>query len=203
MEPGPYADMFGGYQILPMIDVDRILWRGFGQLGIGGSIGYMQKSANAWADGSTPGDPMRPRSPGDTNTFRLIPFALTGVYRFTWLDDQFGIPLVPYVRGGVAYYLWWVRTNGSTASTCWDGTRDPDCDADKAIGGTLGLQGSLGLAIRAERVDASAASSMRAGGIMHAGFYAELSLAWVDGFGSSEKLAVGDATWFAGVNFEF
>jgi len=25
----------------------------------------------------------------------------------------------------------------------------------------------------------------------------------VDGFGSESKLSVGDATWFAGVNFEF
>jgi len=203
MEPGPYADMFGGYQVLPMLDVDRILWRGFGQLGVGGSLGYMQKSANAWADGSLPTDPDRMRSPGDENTFRLMPIALTGVYRFTWLDDEYGIPVVPYVRAGLSYYLWWIRTNGNTSTACWDGTRDPDCDKDKAIGATFGVQGSIGLAIRAERVDAAAATSMRQGGIQHAGFYAELSLAKVDGFGSETKLSVGDATWFAGVDFEF
>jgi hypothetical protein len=33
--------------------------------------------------------------------------------------------------------------------------------------------------------------------------YGELSLAKVDGFGSDTKLAVGDRTWFAGVEFEF
>ena len=42
------------------------------------------------------------RSPGDENTFRLIPLALTATYRFTWLDDEYGIPVVPYVRGGLA-----------------------------------------------------------------------------------------------------
>lgn len=203
MSPGPYDEMFGGSQILPMIDVDRVVWRGVGQLGIGGSIGYMQKTAKAWADGSTPGDPMRPRSPGDENTFRLLPLAATVVYRLTWFDDAYGIPLVPYLRGGLSYYLWWFTTNGDTSSACFDGTRDPDCDADKAIGGTIGVQGSVGLAIRAERIDADAAASMRAGGILHAGFYAELSLAKVDGFGSDQKLAVGDTTWFAGVDFEF
>jgi len=202
MEPGPYADMFGGYQVMPVLDIDRILWRGFGHLGIGGSIGYMQKSANAWADGSVPG-PDRMRSPGDENTFRLLPLAITGVYRFTWLDDNYGIPVVPYVRAGVSYYLWWIKTNGDTSTACWDGTHDPTCDADKAIGGTIGVQGSIGLAIRAERVDAAAATSMRQGGIQHAGFYAELSLAKVDGFGRDEKLSVGDTTWFAGVDFEF
>jgi uncharacterized protein (TIGR03382 family) len=201
MDPGPYGEMFGGYQILPMLDIDRIVWRGFGQLGFGGSIGYMQKSAQAWAE-SMPGED-RVRSSGDENTFRLFPIAATAVYRFTWLDDNYGIPVVPYVRGGVSYYVWWMRTNGKTSKACWDGSDTPDCDADKAYGGTIGLQGSIGIAIRAERVDAAAATSMRAGGIEHAGFYGELSLAKVDGFGSEYKLSVGDATWFAGVNFEF
>ncbi len=203
MEPGPYKEMYGGYQVLPMLDVDRILWRGFGQFGVGGSIGYMQKSANSWADGSTPGDPMRPRSPGDKSTFRLIPFALTATYRLTWFDDELGIPVVPYVRAGLAYYTWWVRTNGKTASACFDGTHTASCDADKALGASAGVVGSIGIAIRAERIDSGTASSMRQGGIMHAGFYGELSLAKVDGFGSDTKLSVGDATWFAGVDFEF
>lgn len=201
--PGPYQDMFGGARYTPMIDVDRILWHPMGQLGVGGSIGYMQKSAHAWVEGSTPGDPERMRSPGDENTFRLIPLALTATYRFTYLDDEFGIPLVPYVRGGLAYYVWWVRSNGSTAGACWDGTHTQGCDADKARGASLGVVGSIGLAIRAERIDANAASSMKQSGIQHAGFYGELSMAKVDGFGSATKLSVGDTTWFAGVNFEF
>ncbi len=203
MEPGPYADMFGGYQVLPMLDVDRVLWRGFGQLGVGGSIGYMQKTANAWVDGSSPTDPDRMRSPGDENTFRLMPLALTAVYRLTWFDDEYGIPVVPYVRGGLSYYLWWIKTNGNTSTACWDGTDDPNCDKDKAIGASYGIQGAIGIAIRAERIDAAAATSMRQGGIQHAGFYAELSVAKVDGFGSETKLSVGDTTWFAGVDFEF
>ena len=44
---------------------------------------------------------------------------------------------------------------------------------------------------------------MRESGIEHAGFYGEYSIGKVDGFGSDSKLAVGDATWFAGVDFEF
>ena len=113
------------------------------------------------------------------------------------------MPLVPYVRGGISYYLWWIKTNGDTSTACWDGTHDATCDKDKAIGATYGVQGAIGLAVRAERIDAAAATSMRQGGIQHAGFYGELSLAKVDGFGSETKLSVGDTTWFAGVDFEF
>ncbi|CAN5844733.1 hypothetical protein BH11MYX3_BH11MYX3_13850 [soil metagenome] len=202
MDPGPYKAMYGGSRLLPMLDVDRIIWRGFGQVGVGGSIGYMQKSGNSWADGTTYTDDPRPRSPGDESTFRMIPLALTATYRLTWFDDEYGVPIVPYVRGGLAYYMWWSRTNGKTATACWDGSNTDNCDADKAIGASLGVVGSIGLAIRAERIDASTATSMRQGGIMHAGFYGELSMAKVDGFGSDTKLSVGDRTWFAGVDFE-
>ena len=203
MDPGPYKAMYGGARVVPMVDVERIFWRGFGQLGAGGTIGYLQKSGHSFKDGTTVTDPNRPRSSGDTNTFRLIPFAATVTYRFTFLDDEYGIPVVPYLRGGLAYYTWWVRSNGKLASVCKDGSSNPSCDKNKAYGGTLGVQGAIGLAIRAERIDAAAAASMRQGGINHAGFYGELSLAKVDGFGSDTKLSVGDRTWFAGVDFEF
>jgi len=42
LSPGPFAQMFKGARPMPMLDVDRILWTGFGQVGVGVSIGYMQ-----------------------------------------------------------------------------------------------------------------------------------------------------------------
>ncbi|HSS00829.1 MAG TPA: MXAN_2562 family outer membrane beta-barrel protein, partial [Kofleriaceae bacterium] len=201
LTPGPFKQMFGGARPMPMLDVDRFLWNGFGQVGIGFSIGYMQWFAHAFVDGSTPQDNPRMRSPADTNTFRLIPIALTATYRYTKLDDDYGIPVVPYVRAGLSYYLWWVSSNGSVAQICAD-PASTGC-GNKALGASAGLQGSIGIAIRAERIDASTAMSMQQSGIQHAGIYAELSLAKVDGFGSDSKLSVGDATWFAGVDFEF
>lgn len=201
---GPYEEMFGGYKILPMLDVDRFLYRGFGQAGVGLSIGYMSKSAHAWQANTMPGDPNRPRSEGDTNKFRLFPLSVNAVYRFTYLDDEYGIPLVPYARVGVAYYVWWVvAPNGDFASTCKDGTDTMGCAKTTAAGASLGVVGSVGLAIRAERIDMAAARSMRESGIEHAGFYGEYSVGKVDGFGSEKKLSVGDSTWFAGVDFEF
>jgi hypothetical protein len=219
---GPYEAMFGDYwladsngvvkkheravwQVLPMLDVDRVLWDGFGQVTVGGSIGYMQKSAYAYLDGTTEHEPMRLRSKASRNTFRLIPTAATVGYRFTYFDDMYGIPVVPYVRGGLSYYMWQIKApNGSSSKVCEDMSVTGTCaNEDKAYGGSFGFQGSIGFAIRAERIDADAATSMRSSGLMHAGFYAELQYAKVDGFGSDSKLSVGDNTWFAGVDFEF
>jgi hypothetical protein len=196
LTPGPYQAMFGKNPAwMPLLDVDRVLLRWNGQITIGGTIGYMSRTAHAWVMGSDPADPNRPRSPGDTNTFRLIPLALLASYRFTMLDDEWGVPIVPYARGGLSYYVWWIDgPNGALATI--DGK-------NKAAGASLGFQGAIGLAIRAERIDADAARSMRDSGIYHAGFYGELQAAKVDGFGSATKLSVGDNTWFAGVNFEF
>jgi hypothetical protein len=205
-KPGPYEQMFGNnFRLLPMLDVDRIVWSGFGQVGVGLSIGYLSRNARAFEMGSDPADPMRPRDLNARNSFHLIPMALTATYRFTWFDDEYGVPLVPYVRGGLSYYAWWMKApSGNFSVVCKDGSTDEDtCDRDKAYGASLGLQGSIGLAIRAERIDKSTAISMRASGIQHAGIYGELSIAKVDGFGSDSKLSVGDRTWFAGVDFEF
>jgi len=204
----PYQDMFGSSSAwLPMLDVDYILWNQVGQLGVGFSLGYMSKSAHAWAVCTpdqigcidTPGDPHRTRASGDENSFHLIPTAVTATYRFTYLDDEYGIPVVPYGRGGLAYYLWYSDGPNGDASVAMT----PSGTSTTAKGASLGLVGSVGIAIRAERIDSDAARSMRDSGIEHAGFYAEVQEAWVNGFSNSKKLSVGDATWFAGVDFEF
>lgn len=219
---GPYAAMFGNYyvdddgdgtldahdkhvyQFLPMLDVERVIWSGSGQVAVGGTLGYMQKKAFAYEDMSSPSDPLRPRTKSSSNTFRLIPFALTASYRATQLDDLWGIPLVPYIRGGLAYYVWWMKgPSGSLSKICTDGTMDSGCSGNKAYGGSLGVQGTLGLSIRAERIDADAARAMKQSGIYHAGFYIEGSSSVINGFGDDTKLSVGDTTWFGGFDFEF
>jgi hypothetical protein len=201
---GPYEQMFGGYSIMPVLDIERFLAYPLGQLGVGVSVGYMGKKARAWVSGTDPGDPMRERSQGDSNSFRLFPLTVSAVYRFSYLDDELGIPIVPYVRAGLGYYIWWITApNGEFASACVGGGDDPMCERTSARGASLGFVGSVGVSIRAERIDRDAARSMRESGIEHAGFYAEYSLGKVDGFGNEKKLSLGDATWFAGVDFEF
>jgi len=204
MNPGPYQQMFGGAKITPMLDVDRILWRRIGQLGAGISLGYMSKTANTWAIGSSPTDPNRPRAAGDTNSFHLIPLAVSAVYRFSYLDDEYGIPVVPYARAGLAYYIWWVTAPTSTGDSGVARVFNTDGSPDKAMGASLGVVGSVGLEIRAERIDATAARSMHDSGIEHAGFFVEYSDGKVDGLGiQKNRPSVGDAVFYGGVDFEF
>jgi len=204
----PYRQMFGGYALVPFLDIDRVIWRGFGELTVGGSIGFLNRSASSFTSTSMASDGYyRARSDGDNNAFRMIPMAALVGYRFTYLDDTWGIPIVPYARGGLAYYAWWLKGPDGKLAFTGDGNCHPsaaECATKQsAIGGSMGLQASVGLAIRAERIDPDAASSMQQGGIAHAGFYAEWQGGWVDSFGNSHRLSLGDSTFFAGVNFEF
>lgn len=223
-QTGPYETMFGGSALMGLIEIDRYFMWPAGQLGATASVGWMSKSGNAYATEPCP-DPDAPEcvngvriavddsgnpitSEGDTTAFRLIPMSLGVVYRFTGLDDRMNIPLVPYGKAGLSYYLWWVtQPSGDLAEAptpmCPD-PGDPGCKGNRARGASLGWQLSLGLALRAEAIDKQSAQSLRNEfGIEHAGFYGELTYAQVDGFGSDSRLHVGDLTWFAGLNFEF
>ena len=224
-EMGPFETTFGGGSLMLQFDLDRYFLWPAGQLGVTGSFGLASNTAAAFATCNTDlqaaglcignyadadMDGVVDRAEGDDTSFRLFPMSLGVVYRLTALDDHTPVPLVPYAKAGLSYYLWWVTApDGSFARKPTDDCADPDdpmlaCDGDRALGGSLGVQFSIGLALRAERLDRNAATSLRNEfGVEHAGFFAELTYANVDGFGSDKKLAVGDFTWFAGLNFEF
>lgn len=197
--PGPYARTFLNDSVMFAVDVHRVWPLLRGQLGVGVTAGYYSNSTQAWQDGTTPATPDRPRATGNLTRLSIVPTAVTAIYRATIFDDEFGVPLVPYVRGGVAYDVWWIKNPADELShhmSC------PTCD-DRALGGSIGLVGAIGLAVRAERIDPDAATSMQNSGLEHAGFFAELEMGWIDGFGNDKKLSVGDTTWFGGVSFEF
>jgi hypothetical protein len=192
----PFETTFGsGQNFLTQIELDRFFLWPFGQLGVGASAGYMQDTARAFAQDAA-GNPIFDQRSADKTAFHLVPTAFFAVYRFTELADRTPVPLVPYGKLGLSYYIWWVtRGDGSVSS------RAPNGDG---YGGTWGWQGTIGLALRADQIDPGAVRSLTIDyGIEHASFFAELTHADVSGLGSDEKLHVGDTTWAAGVNFEF
>ncbi len=197
--PGPYARTFLNDSVMFAVDVHRVWPLLRGQLGVGVTAGYYSNSTQAWQDGTTPGTPDRPRASDNLTRLSIVPTAITAIYRATIFDDEFGVPLVPYLRGGVAYDVWWIKNPADELSTHMSCAT---CD-DRALGASIGLVGAVGLAVRAERIDPDAAASMQNSGLEHAGFFAELEMSWVDGFGNAKKLSVGDTTWFGGVSFEF
>jgi MYXO-CTERM domain-containing protein len=195
----PFETMFGAKEnFMAQVELDRFFLWPFGQLGIGASVGYMQDTARAYKEDEA-GNPIVTPDPGDRATdktrFRLFPTSLLAVYRFTHLADRTPVPIVPYAKLGLSYYVWWI-TKG-------DGSTSESANGD-GKGATLGWQGTLGLSLRADFLDPQATRNLALDfGIEHAGFFIEYTHADVSGLGSAEKLHVGDSTWSAGVNFEF
>jgi hypothetical protein len=124
-----------------------------------------------------------------------MPMALLAVYRFDPLWDRLSIPLVPFIKFGLGYTLWWIeKGDGSLA----------EAGGDKARGGSLGLQFSAGAALLLDVFEPSAAKNLDSDlGINHTYAFFEFVHLQADGLGSSSALNVGDTTWQAGLAFEF
>lgn len=190
----PYKTTFGDdWSLMTQIEVDRYFVYPLGQLGVAASIGYMSNSAAAFKQRADGSPDYGERSTADDTGFRLVPLSVSAVYRFTRIADDTVVPLVPYLKLGASYYIWWI-TKG-------DGDITENPTNGDAYGGTLGWQASLGLAVRAEQLDPGSARNLESElGVEHAGFFFELTYADLD---RADRLHVGDFTWFAGINFEF
>ena len=216
----PFADVFGtvttengivtqvnrpASRLLTTVEFDWQFWRRFGNLGVGVSAGIMRRTAAALALSPTGagcveqvGTAPCARS-GDRTAFSVIPLTLELVYRFDVLAKRWRVPLVPYLKGGIAYYLWWAEDADGLA-----GFREPDGSVDRGIGGTWGLVAHPGLAFLVDVIDPTAAQVMDAElGINHVYLFAELNYGWINGFNSKEKLVLSHLTWSAGISFEF
>ena len=184
----PYKDMFGDdWMFLTVIELDWQFMRIPGaSLGVGGSMGFMQeytKSENEFGVESA-----------DYTVLNVMPFALLGVVRVDALADHLGIPIVPYFKGGLCWYLWWVLGGGSVASA----------GGEDAVGGTPGWQINPGIMLRLDQFDTMSARTFdNEIGVNHSYIFAELLWATVEGFGRDDFLYLSDTTFMIGIALEF
>ncbi|MCB9555509.1 MAG: hypothetical protein H6707_05345 [Deltaproteobacteria bacterium] len=195
--PPPFRKLFGdGQALMVRGEFDVQLWQGFGSIGIGIVGGYYRNSAKALADNGNATNPSTSSSlsAGET-AVTLAPLAVLAVYRFDWLARRFSVPLVPFVKFGINYTLWWIeKGDGSLA----------EVNDDKASGGSAGIQFNAGLALLLDVFEPSAAKNLDADtGVNHTYLFFEFVHQATDGFGSEKRLDVGDTTWQAGLAFEF
>ncbi len=201
-EGGPAAEAFerifgtpsgGAYRLDPnplfRLGADLQLLRGVGTLGIGGSFGFMQfVGRGLFADGS--------RST-DTSVLNILPLELTAFYRFDLLEDRAGIPIIPYVRGGLAYHVWWVTNGTGEIASVTDGGQELE-----ARGGKLGFTASVGAALLLNFLEPGTARSLyESTGFRGTYLFGQLDVMEVDGFGG-DGFDLSDLTWSVGLSFE-
>jgi hypothetical protein len=209
---GPFAFVYGDdAMLLPVVALDRYFLYPAGQLGVTASLGYTYRTASGFdldADGNLQlddeGNPLRYE--GYRTVFRLYPMTAGAVYRFTWLDERLGVPLVPYAKAGVAYYAWrFLRPEDTVERVAEDPLCTPTrCLANRSRGATWGWVATAGIALRTDRIDPVPGERLaREFGIEHTGLFFEVSEAVIDGLGGTAKLRLSDRIWSAGISFDF
>jgi hypothetical protein len=215
----PFRDLFTNQndpkasldpRLLTQLELDWQFLHKFGSLGLGFSIGYYRRSTHSFEFPNN--DPTQScitanRMPpagsaciraGDETDLNVIPLQLMLVYRFDVLANRYKVPLVPYFKVGLGYYIWVIQNGSGGVSTA-----GPSNNLNGA-GGTWGYVLNPGLALQLDILEAGAARSMDAEiGINHTYLFVELMYADISNFHSAHAFVLSDTTFNAGVAFEF
>lgn len=189
-ENTPYASTFGkGAMLMLEVEGEWQFFQGFGSAAIGFSVGYAEKFGKA--SQINPDGTLTPAA--DSTGLRVVPLRLLGIYRFDVAANEWGIPLVPYVKAGLVGIPFWV-TKGEDLERV---------DGEPASGMRFGYQFTGGLALQLDFLDRRFARDFDSGlGVNHSYLFAEFTLANVDNFGS-RGLVLSHRSWLFGLGLEY
>ncbi len=227
LRPGetPFADLFNGrtydaagaltnkgaqpsYRLLTSVEFDvQFLRRAYGNFGVGITTGFYRRTTHGFElspDGTRCDLATCSRS-GDETALNIIPLTALFVYRFDLLANRYHIPLVPYFKIGLAYYVWFIQNgDGSIASYPRPTATNAGVHGESAYGGSFGFVLNPGIALQLDFIERGVARNMDGEtGINHTYLFCELSYANVNGFGASNKLDLSDTMLNAGFAIEF
>ncbi len=193
-EGHPFRDIFGrSKRWFFEIDTDYEIWRGFGVVTIGGSLGFVQYVGRGLI--ATTG-----AKSSDTAVLNLLPLRLTAAYAFDMMARWWKVPLVPYVGGGLSYYIWW-STNGVGNVSTWT---DADGKNFKARGGVFGFHALGGMKFLLNVIDPEAAANLEnAVGIVNTYLFVEYQASFINNFGRSSSINLSGNNIMFGMMVEF
>ena len=185
----PYADSFG--------DVPRFYfgiefdWQAFripflGTLGPGIGLGRVGAGRNVTT--------VTGRASADTTDLTIYPIYGVAVLRADVFFRDFGFPLVPYGKAGIATGIWRATNSAGTSTSA----------GVSGKGVTWGENFSLGLSFMLDSIDPGASRNMdNATGINTTSLFFEGTFLALNGIGQDHPLRVGSTNWTAGMAFEF
>ncbi len=222
----PFADLFNareynetgqlintgqqpGYRLLTSIEFDvQFLRRPWGNFGVGLTTGFYRRTTHAFVinpDGSGCTLATCSRS-GDESGLNILPLSALFIYRLDLLANRYHIPIVPYFKVGLAYYVWWMNDGNGILSASKKPSYQPGStiQPQEAKGGSFGFVLHPGIAIQLDFLERKVAHTMDMElGINHSYLFVELNYANVNGFGAANKLNLSDTMVNTGLAFEF
>jgi hypothetical protein len=185
----PYKDTFGTnkrWQLGAELDWQLFRIKNTLSLGPGVGFGYTRSSAKA------------PLQSGDgysaqDTALNIFPFHAVAVLRLDALADRTPVPIVPYLKAGFGYALWWATIGEETARFNGEVGRDE----------SFGWVFAAGLVVRLDWLDPRDAAAADASiGMNHSGLFVEWFKSDLSGFGATDNMQVGTSTWVAGLMIE-
>ncbi len=160
----PFEAVFGTrHRLLSEGEFERDLWQGFGSIGIGAGLSYSEFYGTGYHEvGDSEGNLIFIKS-SDGTGFHLVTAKLFASYRFDYFVPD-GFPLVPYVKGGLDWVVYWEQLSSGAITQGTNGS---------AIGLVTGLEATAGLSFLIDFIDPQIARDMYTDlGIAHSYFTA-------------------------------
>ena len=189
--PKPFAQIFDGDDLFYFEGVyGRELLRGVGSLGLNLSLGYGGVAGKSLdLDGA---------SSGDTTTFRMVPLRLGAFYRFDWLQERFGVPVVLSGEAGLTSIQWWTASEG--------GISDYETEAGvRSVGSgeTHGWHAGATAYLLLDTFAPGMAMNFDAdSGVNNSYLFVNFMQTEADDFGSKTSWSLSDTTTLFGIGFE-
>lgn len=188
----PYADSFGSDSLWSFgLYMDFQLWQEVGTLAVGAGARY------GWVDGHAVEE-----ESSDETALNIAPFTLGITYRFDYLQQRVGIPLVPYVHAGLEWAIWWV-TNGKNEISNARAAAAP-FEGRTALSNTFGFYAGGGLQLQLDFFSQSMAAEFDSeSGINNSYLFVDFTRHELNDFYSSGSIDLSDSALSFGLMFEF
>jgi len=195
-ESAPHEQFFGNStRLMFQVELDYQFFQSFGSLAVSAAGGYFTEQARSFVAPQSPGDALEERS-GDQTALTIFPLSVGLVYRFDVTARRWNLPIVPYGKLGLDYFIWSVTDGSDKISNPADGPR--------GTGATRGWYAAAGAAFLLDFLDPGSAQELDSEiGVNHTYAFVEIVRHDVSGLGQSRPLQLGDTTWQVGLMFEF
>ena len=189
--PKPFAQIFDGDDLFYFEGVyGREFLRGVGSLGLNLSVGYGGVAGKSLD--------LSGASSGDTTTFRMVPLRLGAFYRFDWLQERFGVPVVLAGEAGLTTIQWWTASEGGISDFATEaGVRSV------GSGETHGWHAGATAYLLLDTFAPGMAMNFDAdSGVNNSYLFVNYMRTEADDFGSKTSWSLSDTTTLFGIGFE-
>lgn len=188
----PWEETFGSRNPWNLeVEYDYQFWRGIGSAAVSFEMGFARVSGQSVDDTGA-------RTP-DKTRFARIPFRVGAVYRFDYLQERWGVPLVIALKAGLDYHLWKVRGPDGVSEFETDGG-----DTLRARGATHGWHAGIAAHLLLDFFAPGMARGFDASvGVNNSYLFAEYRYENINDFGDAKSWDLSSPSVVFGLAFEF